>query len=83
MIPGAVTGPEGVGFLSADRPGYDRRIVWRGRESNREIAASELMSGIRHSRHYLSGMLKKNWGRILFISSESAMQIPAEMFTMA
>ncbi len=38
-----------------------------------------VMSGIRLSRHYLPGMLKKNWGRILFISSESAVQIPAEM----
>jgi NAD(P)-dependent dehydrogenase (short-subunit alcohol dehydrogenase family) len=37
------------------------------------------MSGVRLSRHYLAGMLKKNWGRILFISSESAVQIPAEM----
>jgi NAD(P)-dependent dehydrogenase (short-subunit alcohol dehydrogenase family) len=38
-----------------------------------------VMSGIRLARHYLTGMLKKNWGRILFISSESAVQIPAEM----
>lgn len=38
-----------------------------------------VMSGIRLSRHYLPGMLKRNWGRILFISSESALQIPAEM----
>jgi NAD(P)-dependent dehydrogenase (short-subunit alcohol dehydrogenase family) len=38
-----------------------------------------VMSGVRLARHYLSGMLKKNWGRILFISSESAVQIPAEM----
>jgi NAD(P)-dependent dehydrogenase (short-subunit alcohol dehydrogenase family) len=38
-----------------------------------------VMSGVRLSRHYLAGMLKKNWGRILFISSESAVQIPAEM----
>jgi len=38
-----------------------------------------VMSGIRLSRHYLFGMLRKNWGRILFISSESAVQIPAEM----
>jgi NAD(P)-dependent dehydrogenase (short-subunit alcohol dehydrogenase family) len=38
-----------------------------------------VMSGVRLSRHYLSGMLQKNWGRILFISSESAVQIPAEM----
>ena len=40
---------------------------------------ANVMSGIRLSRHYLSGMRKKNWGRILFVSSESAVQIPAEM----
>ena len=38
-----------------------------------------VMSGVRMARHYLSGMLKRNWGRILFISSESGVQIPAEM----
>src|SRR5258708_503440 len=38
-----------------------------------------VLSGIRLSRHYLPGMLKKNWGRIIFISSESAPPIPAEM----
>jgi NAD(P)-dependent dehydrogenase (short-subunit alcohol dehydrogenase family) len=38
-----------------------------------------VMSGVRLARHYVPGMLKKNWGRILFISSESAVQIPAEM----
>jgi NAD(P)-dependent dehydrogenase (short-subunit alcohol dehydrogenase family) len=38
-----------------------------------------VMSGVRLARHYLVGMLKKNWGRIIFISSESAVQIPAEM----
>lgn len=38
-----------------------------------------VMSGVRLTRHYLAGMLKQNWGRILFISSESAVQIPAEM----
>jgi NAD(P)-dependent dehydrogenase (short-subunit alcohol dehydrogenase family) len=38
-----------------------------------------VMSGVRLSRHYLPGMLARNWGRILFISSESAVQIPAEM----
>jgi len=38
-----------------------------------------VMSGVRLSRYYLAGMLKQNWGRILFISSESAVQIPAEM----
>src|SRR5208283_4527544 len=38
-----------------------------------------VMSGVRLSRHYLLGMLRRNWGRIIFISSESAVQIPAEM----
>lgn len=38
-----------------------------------------VLSGVRLSRRYLPGMLKNNWGRIIFISSESAFQIPAEM----
>ena len=37
------------------------------------------MSGVRLSRSYLPGMKARNWGRIVFISSESAVQIPAEM----
>jgi NAD(P)-dependent dehydrogenase (short-subunit alcohol dehydrogenase family) len=38
-----------------------------------------VLSGVRLSRAYLPGMLARNWGRILFISSESALQIPVEM----
>ncbi len=38
-----------------------------------------LMSGVRLSRAYLPLMKKHNWGRIVFISSESGVQIPAEM----
>jgi NAD(P)-dependent dehydrogenase (short-subunit alcohol dehydrogenase family) len=38
-----------------------------------------VMSGVRLCRDYLPGMKKRNWGRIVFISSESAIQIPAEM----
>src|ERR1700730_7182676 len=38
-----------------------------------------LMSGVRLSRAYLKGMLARNWGRIVFISSESALNIPKEM----
>jgi NAD(P)-dependent dehydrogenase (short-subunit alcohol dehydrogenase family) len=38
-----------------------------------------VLSGVRLSRYYLPGMLKKNWGRVIFISSESAQQIPVEM----
>jgi NAD(P)-dependent dehydrogenase (short-subunit alcohol dehydrogenase family) len=38
-----------------------------------------VMSGVRLSRHYLPGMRARNWGRIVFVSSESALQIPVEM----
>lgn len=38
-----------------------------------------VMSGIRLSRAYMPAMLKRNWGRIVFISSESALMIPKEM----
>lgn len=38
-----------------------------------------IMSGVRASRAYLPGMQQKNWGRIVFISSESGLNIPADM----
>jgi len=38
-----------------------------------------VMSGIRLSRYYFPKMLQKNWGRIIFISSESGVFIPEEM----
>ena len=38
-----------------------------------------VLSGVRLSRAYLPAMKRANWGRIIFISSESALQIPAEM----
>jgi NAD(P)-dependent dehydrogenase (short-subunit alcohol dehydrogenase family) len=38
-----------------------------------------VLSGVRLSRHYLGPMKQKNWGRIIFVSSESALQIPVEM----
>jgi NAD(P)-dependent dehydrogenase (short-subunit alcohol dehydrogenase family) len=37
-----------------------------------------VMSGVRLSRIYLPAMKQRNWGRIIFISSESALQIPVE-----
>ncbi|SEW12983.1 SDR family oxidoreductase [Luteibacter sp. 329MFSha] len=36
-------------------------------------------SGVRLSRHYAKGMKDRGWGRVQFISSESAVQIPGEM----
>lgn len=38
-----------------------------------------VLSGVRLARHYLAGMRRRNWGRIIFISSESGIQIPVEM----
>jgi NAD(P)-dependent dehydrogenase (short-subunit alcohol dehydrogenase family) len=40
---------------------------------------TNVMSGVRLSRAYLPNMKSKNWGRVVFISSESAVQIPVEM----
>lgn len=38
-----------------------------------------VMSGVRLAQHYLYRMIDQNWGRIIFITSESAIQIPKEM----
>jgi NAD(P)-dependent dehydrogenase (short-subunit alcohol dehydrogenase family) len=40
---------------------------------------TNVMSGVRLSRAYLPGMRSRNWGRIVFVSSESGLHIPAEM----
>ena len=44
-----------------------------------EIIEANFMSGVRLSRHYLPKMKAADWGRIIFVSSESAVNIPAEM----
>jgi NAD(P)-dependent dehydrogenase (short-subunit alcohol dehydrogenase family) len=59
---------------------YERKPVF-------EIADAEwfrlfevnVMSGIRFARHYAPLMAKAGWGRVLFVSSESALNIPREM----
>jgi NAD(P)-dependent dehydrogenase (short-subunit alcohol dehydrogenase family) len=43
------------------------------------IFETNVMSGVRLSRAYLPAMVAQQWGRIVFISSESGLQIPAEM----
>ncbi len=43
------------------------------------IIEANFMSGVRLCRHYLSRMKTAGWGRIIFISSESAVNIPADM----
>ena len=38
-----------------------------------------VLSGIRFARHYAAAMAKRGWGRILFVSSESGLNVPREM----
>lgn len=40
---------------------------------------TNVLSGVRLSRHYLPALMTQGWGRIVFISSESAVNIPVEM----
>jgi NAD(P)-dependent dehydrogenase (short-subunit alcohol dehydrogenase family) len=40
---------------------------------------TNVMSGVRLTRFYMPKMLQQNWGRVIFISSESARQVPTEM----
>ena len=40
---------------------------------------TNVMSGVRLSRHYLPSMVRRGWGRIVFISSKSGLNIPVEM----
>lgn len=44
-----------------------------------QVFQVNVLSGVRLSRHYAQGMQARGWGRIQFISSESALNIPAEM----
>jgi NAD(P)-dependent dehydrogenase (short-subunit alcohol dehydrogenase family) len=48
-------------------------------EEWRRFFEVNVLSGVRLSRAYLPGMKERNWGRIIFISSESAINIPVEM----
>jgi NAD(P)-dependent dehydrogenase (short-subunit alcohol dehydrogenase family) len=48
-------------------------------EDWRRFFEVNVLSGVRLSRAYFPGMKQQNWGRIIFISSESALQIPLEM----
>lgn len=48
-------------------------------EDWRRFLDVNVLSGVRLSRFYMPGMLERNWGRIVFISSESGLNIPVEM----
>jgi NAD(P)-dependent dehydrogenase (short-subunit alcohol dehydrogenase family) len=48
-------------------------------EDWRRLFDVNVLSGVRLARAFLPGMKRRDWGRIIFISSESGVQIPAEM----
>lgn len=84
-----VTNPEDIARLVAAHPRIDVLVNNVGGMIAADFLAStdrqwddswqlNVMSGVRLSRHYLPGMRERNWGRIIFISSESALQIPTE-----
>ena len=50
-----------------------------GDDDWRRFFEANVLSGVRLSRTYLPLMIAKNWGRIVFISSESGLNVPAEM----
>jgi NAD(P)-dependent dehydrogenase (short-subunit alcohol dehydrogenase family) len=81
---------EGVGLLTSRVPAVDILVNNLGIFEPKPFAAItdedwlrffevNVLSGVRLSRFYLPQMLQKNWGRVVFISSESGLNIPAEM----
>lgn len=89
-IAGDVSTAAGCSALVAALPDVDILINNAGIFEPREFAdipdedwtrffETNVMSGVRMARSYLPGMLKRNWGRIIFISSESGLNIPTEM----
>jgi NAD(P)-dependent dehydrogenase (short-subunit alcohol dehydrogenase family) len=81
---------EGCDALIAAEPDVDvlvNNVAVFGPQPVFEIADEEwlrfftvnVLSGIRLARHHIPRMVERGWGRTIFISSESALQIPAEM----
>lgn len=82
--------PDGVGLLLAQEPDIDILIANAGIFEPKpfvEITDEEwqrffdvnVMGAVRLARHYVPRMANRGWGRAVFISSESALHIPAEM----
>ncbi|MCP5365861.1 MAG: SDR family oxidoreductase [Hyphomicrobiales bacterium] len=82
--------PEGVATLSATVPQVDILINNLGifepksfldipDEDWERFFRINVMSGVWLSRQYLQGMMDRGWGRVVFLSSESGVQIPVEM----
>jgi len=82
--------PEGVEQLTAALPHTDILVNNAGIYGPQDFFETDdalwesywqtnVMSGVRLSRHYLPAMTANQWGRVVFISSESARNIPADM----
>src|SRR6267142_1930923 len=88
-----VTGStKGIGFAIAAALAREGALVILNGRSQASVDAAlgrvrehapgaevNVLSGVRLARAYLPAMKQRNWGRVVFISSESAIQIPAEM----
>jgi len=48
-------------------------------EDWKQLFDINVLSGVRLARAYFTGMLNQNWGRVIFVASESALQVPPEM----
>jgi NAD(P)-dependent dehydrogenase (short-subunit alcohol dehydrogenase family) len=60
--------------------GTDAKAVFEIADEEWEhLFALNVMSGVRLSRAYVPGMVERGWGRVVFVSSESALAIPPEM----
>ena len=62
--------------------------IFRGKEFKDETIEDwndhfkvNLMSGVQLSKHFLPEMIKRNWGRIIFISSECATLVPSDLLS--
>ena len=62
--------------------------IFKGKDFNDETVEDwndhfkvNLMSGVQLSKHFLPEMLKRDWGRIIFISSECATLVPSDLLS--
>jgi NAD(P)-dependent dehydrogenase (short-subunit alcohol dehydrogenase family) len=88
--PGDVGAPEGLAKVIEAVPDVDILVNNTGifepkpffeipDDDWRRFFEVNVLSGVHLSRHYAVGMVDRKWGRVVFISSESAIQIPPEM----
>src|SRR3954454_7297599 len=90
LVPGDIGTPEGAAQVIAAAPDVDILVNNTGifepkpffdipDEDWRRFFEVNVLSGIRLARHYTPRLVERGWGGVVFISSESALQIPGEM----